>query len=1728
MIPRFRAVSIHLLVLSLTSHYFLLQIVCGTEPAEVITINNGNQVADWKSRRGFPLYHVLKLGFSRSPMLRTVLLVNGTADDSFFLTTKLEENKSLTDYAVRLYSNNSKIANSETDVSIAHVESGTYLNTSVAVDFHNFPGIVALTFEIRRLSDNSTFDSVQVIFLVAGAVFFDLETESIISGAERHFTISSYTDIYGKSHWEFGLFVQFLNGSDSSSLLFHPINKVPAIYLSSFSAELTAYSGQLVWDNDVCSIDGGLWRDGEVHLPAGCGMGISAVYGNDSAPDGLRFAINFEKNRAGILSITFTWVGFTVESEVEDEEFTTTLTIEIGGDPPAIVRRIEPAITFSKYGGEELYIETINTADVNITAFNVNDVPFPIVNGSRSFTNGPVDFYESAKFLTQPGSGKNIPWTISAFRIINGTIMDVVFEDETGFLFSYDDDSISISSVTPNRVPESGEVYVVVTGSFTHFDPNISDHNVYFGSVLIDKSRIVSSSSSEITVLVPPHYNVGESWDFEVLVQIGDSFSNQFAVQYQPSGIVLRGLVFGSSLDDSTNTHILNPCGSTTFVVSIIEQRADNATFKWFVYDNTKLDLLSFENASEIIKNTASFELPNNFIPRFGEVFHVTVRITLGDLDASETFAVKKSDAHLIGVTLIQPENRTISTPPVNLRVIAKIEVPRCLNISGELVYEWEYENKSETLSVATRMGMSEISVHDDSLHPQFVKYIFSFQNDTGTFEGDITPTRLGRELVVPREMIEYGLHRVRLTVRGNTTDHTGAWLTGSDSTSFTVHEAPLVAMIGTGQISRRVSDSENLVMSAKGSFDPDAFTLDDPSFGLDYEWSCIFSLVYNFSSFEVCSRQLLPENSVREATFDISSTALKTASIQTIEGANGNVYIKYSIIVKKFHRTSNATQTLTLARSAGQLMARYTRIEIVNFRDEYINPNAVEFWEDVIIRPLSISPTTEWRFRLEMPMSERSRFLSSGENLIPRAGYYQVISNIAPGFQQLPLGIRADKLHPHQLYQFVITFQEPGRISDDVVVQLKTVEMPELVMQPLLVSYGSTETIFRATATTSFHGNSLFTYQFYLLEQGKETREYCVDGCTGAHTVRFQIPKPGRYILQCRLLAATGRTLLSVKNHTQLLTVSSSAGGTGFAEFDFSIMKDYYLGDDGSVTQKGFFVSQSIHERDGQVVAMSESSGEQCATYTLKWAQIAKHIVTNEFPNTLNARNYVIFAANYARLLCVEYEDTLYELLAIVERSIAKTPQEEMLTMASYSRLSDIPKVELQEDLLRFYNFSVTRAASIIARGSSRRRLMPQEGIVSNLILDIVELWMKHVTTTSTSGQVCGWDETYSLETSDGMSDRFIVEDSLRSPLGKSTIRVAVKCNAEQGRLLETEHASFEWCNTVYTVSGASRKLVTLAETFDYPYISGVQGQNRSETERIVMVDITTLGERNQLVSAMSSESVVAAQAAEGNGQAKTCYRIGMKLAPVVTMRAAYCWINRPFIMWPRKSYGRQFKTPFENDAYMQRTSGISASADTVNSSENVIAQSNELGLYGAGRVPCDENLTGDLGGLEGAGVTIAGILIGILVLIIVITGLTYLLVSAIVGIGAQGDDDSNNDDSAATAALAERYVERDYFGRKEVRLNLASMDSAAASGYDMSQRSLLPPERDEDGPRIAPTAKVENCFNEDGHFDVLNSANNRHIDSLGGTPPLPKWLPRTRNQAKPVGVPPTETGRT
>lgn len=1664
--------SLASLLLLTVIHFFVMQCTKGIPSEATVhrsTDSHSSSLSEWVALSQRPSNSAGSSGFVMSGQsMRKVLLVSGTAGDSFNIAFLPEVGSGPGDYNFTVETNNTAILNAIHDITLVQTNADPYTNISALVDFHRFPGIVKIKVVAVNVSDATQFGSIAIEYLASGLVVYRLDDSSLVSG-EDSLKIPSYEDVYSKLHWDLGVFVQFPNGTNSSQPFIVSTPNPLGTSLGDITAKVTQ-NGLVLWNADGCNVDEGEWVGNGTVLRAGCGIGF-AEGKSKSGEYGFHFGIDFQEHRAGRVVVTLDWPKFTLGvPELQDEEFSTHLTIVVGGQPPSIVRKIEPGNPFNKDGGEELYVEMINTADVNVVSFNVKTENFNLIPKSRQIVSGPVAFYEVARFETKPGTGKNLTWTISGYRMTTAEdeARPVTFVDETGFLFSYDNEEIALFELSPKTVSELGGTIVSLGGNFSTFSPDAPLNHVLIGNVPVQVDRFTKTAPSEILFAVPPRTDVGLGYVHDVIVQIGTSFSGPIPIAYGRSTLQLLPKIFGASLDLDSNVYSLTYCGNTSFSIGIVGEDDSKASYEWGLYTSTGINLLSFQNASAIEKSINILDLPNALIPSYNETFTVQVNVLSQDnRTESHLFPVQKAAGVIYGVNLVDPESRTISTPNVNLRVVAKIDIPECAKNGTSLLYEWEYEDKESTISSVGRAITDHEALYNASISPRFKKYSFSYLNDSGTSDNVITPTRLGRELVVPLESLSYGVYRIRLTIR----DLSGSQFLGTASTSANILKSDLVAKIGAGVFHRKVSDSEGFVMSAEGSYDPDLLSSSTRSQGLQYNWSCSFSLLANFSGQQPCSRELLPlANSPK---FTIAAAILKKLVAPLID-EDSYAYIQYNLTVTKDDRRSTSIQQLCVSETQGLKMAAWYRVDIFNSQGDVINPDLIEFWEDVIISP-SAPVESQWKFRVDLPLSERSSFMAGNAKLITSPGYYVTTGTTAAGFERLPLGILANRLEPHQNYQFSVLFQQMGGLEDEVHVRLKTVEVPELVFPPLSVFNGTAKTVFRSTATISFAGNSRFCFQFYLIDNAGTMTEFCIDGCTGANTVRFQISRPGSYTLQCRLMAANGRTLLSVKNNTRTLNVVGSSIATSVEDLDKEMEKDFKLGDDGGVNQRGFYAADSIHEKDSEIVSLAYNSDHDlCANYTRSWAKRTRAIVANDLPNTANARNYVVIAANYARLECSQSPETLYELLAIVDDTFSRAPPEEDLsTFSTLEQEGFLSTSRLEHEVIKFYNYSMTKALSIVAAGSSRRRLIPIEGEVSNIILDLGEMWTQHLAASAASGQVCGWEAIYTSNAVGGESDMVITPLGSEPPLGVNTVAVAIKCNKEQGKVLRTPYAEFEWCDSIYDVIGNERKLVTLAETVDFPYMSGVQGENKTDTSRLVSVGIATRAERNHMETAIT-ESMLKAKT-------ETCYTITMRMRSVVNQKPGECSENIPFRLWPQKNYGQLLDQPFQGSSYQKRTVGLTVIPETNNGTEIVRFLSNDLGLYGANIAVCTQALFGGDGGGLGGATAVVGIIIGILVLILVSTLLTFVILQILVSRGIVGD-----------APLPPSYVERDYFGRHDVRLAVPDSEGASVATLDVESQFREQWGKSNEGERL------ETDFAELGDEDVVSRPTSPRPDGV------------------------------
>jgi hypothetical protein len=1661
---------------------------------------------------------------------RNILLINGSGDDSFTFSFFPEPGAKGSDYDIRSVSSRHDILRPETDIELSFAESGTAVNVSCALDFHSFPGVVTLTLEVWRTADSIRLNSITIDYLAAGLVIYRREADgsrTILSGFNRSLHIPDYRAVLDHSIVQLGVYVQYLNGTNSDMAPVSMQSEGAGLSFGIDSIQMTWLSnrGHVHWDMDACKLDLAEWNGTEVTLHDGCGMGLAMGAGSGSSYEGIHFAVQFERYRAGDLGLLFEWDPFTFGTEFEDEFYTNFLQMSIGGSPPAFVRLIYPANEFPSEGNTTLYVEMINADNVSITGFSVAGVDdqFPMIPGSYKQYQGESGYFETVKFRTLPGTGKNLAWTVVATRdtgidVDTGIpIVEMVpFTDLTGFLFSYDDAELIFSKLVPSVVREEGGETVTLMGSFEGFDPSDRSHQIVFSNKVIDSRLIQSVRNASILITAPSRTSVGLAWAYSVQVRKGYDTSKAMRLVYAETNMTIKVSVFGASFLEESGGYEIGPCSKLT--VSAQGSKYVDCSYVWSLITSDGIDLLKEQNASSIVKNQSSILMSSDYLPIAGAYYELHLYIENQISSATWATNITRSGDPVIGVTILSPANRTVSQPAVSLRVITKIELPTCIGAVESIVYEWYYENKSETILSYVRKGLPAPSAFSPDVVPQYSYFLFSALNKTGAVDGGIGPVRLGRELVVARSKLQRGLNRIRLrvyipaaqpsvrVVSSNETSGSGndfqelRVVDGIAYATVTVESAPLIAMIGVGERTRTAPDGVDLLMSAAGSFDPDAALHASvaqpysPSAGLTYLWACETSLFANMTNSRKCGDSLLSPDQIANSEFVVRSSYLKNLSVLKSPDA-AHAYIRYSLSVSKDERTSTAYQDVWIR--SGTIAAQYVNIKISNGVGEVIDPAAVNYWEEVIIRPIiatqiqDTSISASWTFDLVSPRHLRLS-LFGGNSLLSEPGYYLPSGPSNLQYQSAPLGIRAGALTPHQEYVFSLNFlfqSSTGEVSQNVVTfSVTTVEKPNIIFPPVLTPNVTLNDVVRASAYVDVDNDQMFKYQFYLIREddlinsSRASNEYCVDGCTGAPEVRFYVFNPGTYVLQARLIAADGKAVLDFVDNEALISASDVPTNRSIADdqeaLDSAVSQhgdmvhDFMLGNDGAVNQRAFWITKYMYENR---TSNSIDEDESCTEIMRNWVNMTENIVSKELPITANMRNYIDIATNYARLSCIEGDQsTLYQLLQIVVQVLGQSPPENTLQMnlnAADSQLgiitSDTPNVDVINSLQAFYNFSISRAFNSVAGHTTRSRLQPVPSTVNNLILDLFELWRAHVTMVSTSAQVCGWSRIVRSDIQGGYSEYALVPErtSGEPPLGLNQITVAVMCNSENGMSIEGAYSRFEWCKNALpsfeNASAESRMLVTLAEMSDYVYLSGIQGSNKTDTKRLVAIDISTLGSKNYLVPASPIPSGALTKSANGQISSSVCYTLGIEMlsasspaspdssvsqTPVKTLtrngslgKASEGVISvfriKPFTLSPTKEYGTDFSRPFESDAYGRQTNEVFLADDRSLSNDSYVTmKTSRLGLFGALR---EQNALASVSwsqDVTGLAVSLLGILILILFLLLVVTVLIYFLASTLLESGADPADD---------------FIERDYFGRGEINLKAENDgDSESDSG--------------------------------------------------------------------------------
>lgn len=1639
---------------------------------------------------------------------RKVLLLNGTADDSFTFSFFPETGRNMSDYVVRVQSSDIDVLNNFTDIELAYAESNRGVNVTASLDFHLFSGNATLSFEVLW-KDESLYDSLTVNYLVAGLVVYTVGQDgkrSLVSGSNRSFVVEDYSNVFLHDQYVLKVFVQYLNGSTSASILSDGQGDYgsPVVRLEDIEPAFVDYRGQFDWDVDICRLSDAMWDGATLTMRDGCGLCILRSQSGNSGGTGLLLGIKFERYRAGKFVIVLFWTGFTEGSEFEDLEYVTYMSVHIGGIPPVVVRLISPANMFSADGGQDLYVEMLNANNASIESFAVDGVekPFLARPGSYQQFLGPSDFYESVVFVTEPGRGKNLQWTIQGYKYAE--MSDPVIGDPgrqplrildlTGFLFSYDDPEVTLDGMHPLIVREEGGDLVTLFGSFHDFNVSDVTHSVLLSGIVLQMEHMQSWNDTHIVFEAPPRLSVGSSWTYNVGLRTGVMLTRSFRLTYVSSFLLVRLAVFGGSFDVTNNRFVFGACSRITILATHHIMENIEVSVKWRLLDRSNDDILPKMNASDINTKSMMFAMPAEMLPEVDKEYRIAVEMSTPFAVGGAEITLLRSPDFVLGVSVVDMFDRSVGVPSVALRAFVKIEVPRCINDSFALRYDWSFKYDADILKEELPPELSAANNYSLGDPYQFsLRYIPHQVSHLRRDKPGIA--RLGREMVIPVSFLRWGTHRVSCLVTAvnssnNWTEviqqQTNRSIQGFATATVHVFKSSLLSVIRHGEDNLLTNGGRDIQMFGWNSRDPDELR-NEPSSGLSYRWDCKQSYFESLSHADPCSADIMQQHVPVSPSFTISSKALSdvrsAAPIGTV-----SVYLQFSLLVSKDTRTAISYFVIEVTcepelpatpntEYGFELM--YAGIKFQYGSGGIADLSDVKFWEDIIIEPL-IHPkyreNTTWRFEVIEPSHERNRLFVDGK-MFKTSHYYPATACGCGEFHAFPLGILAGALAPHSVYRFklqILHLSGSGARKESMVwFHFRTKEMPRLVHQVSGGQSGDLTTVFCSHSLVSTADASSYVFQHFYIDGNRQVEEQCLDGCTGGHIAMYRANAVGLFTLQVKLFSVDGSKLLDMWNSSEVIQVTSQETHS-LMDYHRELMVDFLTGDDGSIVHRGDVLASSMINPSliGIHSISTDVLDEFCEDYLPLWVNATHDIASRLLPVSEHVRYNIRVASNYARLKCLESESTLYGLLRIVDKSIALCPREislrSQLLSSEYMEWRNVSvDFDIVDDLAYFYNCSITRGISAeIGSGSTRSRLSPIEGYTSNLIIDLFERFKVHVVLVSSSHQTCGWTQTVpsGLESGVGESELGSNEDGVHNTLGISQIHVALRCREQDGASIEGLYSMFRWCSTVYDlssfiqneydVSGSQkeRTLMSLYEVYDYVYLSGIQGQNRTDSKRLVDIDVTRLDDSmNRLTPVTDVETGTFAPSE------KPCFQLGMQMDDIASQQLLLersilqsrlgrsnavasktssdntsssgildsCKFNA-FALWPLKEYGSDFIKPFQGDAYLRRDSDIHE-VDELSNGSYVTIRTDYVGLFGAVRLSCLQGLQADSADVAGILLSLAALIICILLLLLIVTTLTYLLATTIV---------AGNEESDYETPLVEYFVERDVYGRGHAHL--------------------------------------------------------------------------------------------
>lgn len=1298
------------------------------------------------------------------------------ADSSFTFSFIPELAHNTSDYTVSVTCSNG-ITLREEDVNIGPpvMHFNGVANYTIGVFFERSVGISDLTITFLRSVDRSIYASITVRYIVVGISFFRVDAAK---GTHEYLPrnriiISSYTELLHNPLITFSVFIQFPDGSSSSKMMEDSPSTLPSIHGIKTTVSGLSLIPSQSFDNCI-SGHAAVSESGSLFLSSGCSFGFSDLLPSKD----FLFGVRVLQYRVGDVIFYFKWDEFFAGTDFE-ESYETSLTIRVLGLPPLSIAAVSPPGPFKKSGGQRITLSVLNMSSrEELFVFELDGEQLEATGSAvKSAQGGWVDI----SFITPPGYGTDVPWELKVLSPTDskGNVSAMVTvpwaNDSPRFSFNYVDTDVTLSSVTPSFGPVAGGTLITCSGFFGNFNLAAgSGDAIFFGGYRLENKFIFSSSQTKVVFSLPPKSAAQNAmFHFGIFFLIHGIRTNELPFAYESLNSV-RIDVMGSSFDEANGIHLISLCPSAKSsisedtAVSLLSQlnkgapTSEHLIYEWHLVVRESRAAVAFPPFTSLSEGLA---LKHGVIsPNVEYEVAVVVKDRRYGTTVRHVIYLKGIYTRMLGVSLATSGPRSIAFPPIDVRITASIsELTSCYSDSSEeIVFEWTYDGLTTPFSHAS-LDIDE--------------------NRAG-------PRRLGREFMIPRNTLRYGVHLVKLkAIRADNPD-----IYGVGEVELVVEPAPLRAIIGSGESLVRVSTGNDLQVSGSQSWDPDAAAVNETIFGqsLEYQWECELSTDGEelFTSVGPCPESLLSTETASQKQFTVPR-----ATLSLVYRPAQSVYIRYLLVVHKEYSdfgtrwSARASQVLELL----PVDAPLTDIGIIDLSSgdgsgsHMVHPENLKYSEPFVLTPHA-PENVEWRYRVVKPQNESFTFLMNPSNLLELPGFYQPQTLLA-GRQSL--GIRPDVLMPDTEYTFEIEYESSNGVrSRSVELTVRTMPKPTVIFPALMASSGTTDSILTAYAVPSYIDVE-FIFYFYLIMEDKT--ELCIDGCSGNRVVNFRIPRAGKYGVRCVLVDSRGKYVLHEASDRHLIHIRNvPESNSEVTAQSSSLLSSYQLGDHGAFE----FVSlQLAWEAFG-------SSEEEVGDLVVKTLQKLASLYRRTQPNTPLAKDYITIARHFASLPlgsnAMADPNAFLDVCRMLFYAVHNTPL--------------LDRFDMTEDLIGTLGKLGGHARQYASTGSSRERLtesVDSNGGISKTLniplLELSELIVPLVARVLGRAQPCGALRLVQIE----------------NMLNLST---AVYCNPEQGTQIQGEYSKLSWCNEVFAADGRKATLFVLAEfTEDYIAESGV-----------------------------------------------------------------------------------------------------------------------------------------------------------------------------------------------------------------------------------------------------------------------------------------------------------------